>query len=428
MQKAQRDRCWTAHSRVDGLRSRGRNGRKYKLFKLTLLACFALGTSAFAQEEAAEATADKAARATNIQTTDYLVPHISTVPANAGKRVGLFVRQKINKQGRGGRPVVLMIGGATGSVVPVFDLQFENYSWMDHLAAAGFDVFAMDLTGYGLSPRPMMDDPCNFSTAEQQQYLVPKRLAQPCAPSYPFQLTTIQSDWDEIGRVVDYLRRVRNVDKVSLVGYSRGGARAAGYTAKNPGKVDKLFLLAPGRYLRLSPTDAPIPLPRPGVPGTLIGASDLNNLWNTQVKCQTQVTPRIQPAITASVLESDPTGSTWGAAGVRRAPVWNSPDGFLYWGWNATLAGQVRVPTLIIRGETDSQVPISDIRDLLGDLVGAPQKVFIQVECASHYLFWETQHMSLLNASVEWLSKGTYLGRFNGNFAVDAAGEVRQEQ
>src|SRR6516162_7343925 len=88
----------------------------------------------------------------NIQTTDYLVPHISTVPANAGKRVELFVREKVASGRRGRRgaaPVVLMIGGATISAVPDFDLQFENYSWMDYLAAARFDVFAMDLTGYG---------------------------------------------------------------------------------------------------------------------------------------------------------------------------------------------------------------------------------------------------------------------------------------
>src|SRR5215472_18990219 len=80
----------------------------------------------------------------NIQTTDYLVPHISTVPANAGKRVELFVREKVASGRRGKAPVVLMIAGATISAVPDFDLQFENYSWMEYLATAGFDVFAMD--------------------------------------------------------------------------------------------------------------------------------------------------------------------------------------------------------------------------------------------------------------------------------------------
>src|SRR5262249_27849103 len=117
----------------------------------------------------------------NIQTTDYLVPHVSTVPANAGKRVELFVREKVASGLQGAVPVVLMLAGATISAVPDFDLQFENYSWMDYLAAAGFDVFTMDVTGYGLSPRPMMVDPCNTSASDQQSYLMPKPLAQSCS-------------------------------------------------------------------------------------------------------------------------------------------------------------------------------------------------------------------------------------------------------
>src|SRR5262249_42887221 len=96
--------------------------------------------------------------ADGIQTIDHFVPHISTVPANAGERVELFARERFQGHRRHSRPVVLMVHGATVSVVPGFDLPFENYSWMAYLAEAGFDVFAMDLTGYGLSPRPLMDD------------------------------------------------------------------------------------------------------------------------------------------------------------------------------------------------------------------------------------------------------------------------------
>jgi pimeloyl-ACP methyl ester carboxylesterase len=92
------------------------------------------------------------------------------------------------------------------------------------------------------------------------------------------------------------------------------------------------------------------------------------------------------------------------------------------------LANQVRVPTLVIWGDLDTKIPPSQIQDLLGDLVAAPQKVFVHVACPSHYLVWENQHMNLLDASVEWLRHGTYSGQFNGTFAVDAAGEVHQEQ
>jgi fermentation-respiration switch protein FrsA (DUF1100 family) len=97
-------------------------------------------------------------------------------------------------------------------------------------------------------------------------------------------------------------------------------------------------------------------------------------------------------------------------------------------GWNAQFAGQITVPTLIIRGDLDTAVPPSDIQDLLGDLVAVPQKIFVHVACASHYMVWENQHMALLNASVEWLQQGTYAGQFNGSFAVGTDGQIHQEQ
>jgi pimeloyl-ACP methyl ester carboxylesterase len=365
----------------------------------------------------------------SIQTTDYLVPHISTVPANSGKRIELFVREKVQSGHIGNRPVVLMIHGATFSTIPVFDLQFENYSWMEYLANAGYDVFAMDQTGYGLSPRPMMDDPCNSATSDQQSYLIRKPLAQPCSPSYPFQLTSLQSDWDEVDRVVEYLRRLRNVDKLNLVGWSRGGLRAGGYAALHPEKVERLFLYAPGQYFRLSPSDPPAVVPAPGVPMTVLGNADFHANWDTQASCDNQFAPQIRPAITATMLDFDPLGSTWGTAGTRRAPVWNSPGpGFIEWGGNAQLFNQLKVPTLVIRGDLDITVPAGQVQDLLGDLIAVPQKVFVHVACASHYLVWENQHMSLLNASVEWLQQGTFAGQFNGSFAVDTAGQVHPEQ
>jgi len=48
---------------------------------------------------------------------------------------------------------------------------------MAYLAQAGFDVFAMDMSGYGRSTRPTaMNDPCNLAR-EQQTTFIPNLLS-----------------------------------------------------------------------------------------------------------------------------------------------------------------------------------------------------------------------------------------------------------
>ena len=58
-------------------------------------------------------------------------------------------------------------------------------------------------------------------------------------------MTTIVSDWHDIGAVVDHLQALRGVSQLSLVAWSLGGPRAAGFAAQHPDKVEKLVLLAP---------------------------------------------------------------------------------------------------------------------------------------------------------------------------------------
>ncbi len=139
---------------------------------------------------------------------DYFVDHISTVPGIDGEEVELFVRERFQNERRD-KPAVLMVQGATTATVPVFDLPFEDCSGMAFLAEAGFDVFAMDLMGYRESARPKMNDPCNTTEAGQRSLLIPNPLREVCKPSYPFRLTTIQSDWDDIDAVVDFIRDLR---------------------------------------------------------------------------------------------------------------------------------------------------------------------------------------------------------------------------
>ncbi|HEY9181795.1 MAG TPA: alpha/beta fold hydrolase, partial [Gammaproteobacteria bacterium] len=153
-----------------------------------------------------------------ILTVDHYVPNVSIVPAIDGQIVQLYVRERVKPATvQRGAPhddrVVLFVHGAGTPAEVAFDVPVRDYSWMAYLAAAGFDVFSMDVTGYGRSTRPhVMNDVCNLS-AEQQAALG----RTPCKATHTAQLTTIASDWDDIDAVVDYIRDLRDVPRVSLV-------------------------------------------------------------------------------------------------------------------------------------------------------------------------------------------------------------------
>ena len=153
-------------------------------------------------------------------TIDHYVRVMSTVPAIAGQPAQLYVRERVLAGGAlrtssFGDRVVLFVHGAGTPAEVAFDVPFKDYSWMGFLAKAGYDVFSMDMTGYGRSTRPAaMGDPCNLSR-EQQLTFVPALLAKPCEPSYAQQMTTLASDWNDINSVVEHVLALRHVDKVA---------------------------------------------------------------------------------------------------------------------------------------------------------------------------------------------------------------------
>ena len=265
-----------------------------------------------------------------------------------------------------------------------------------------------------------MDDACNASEDQQKLLLIPNPLSAACQPSYAKKMT-IQSDWDEMDTVIDYLRKFRGVERVSLIGWSRGGPRIGGYAARHGEKVEKLVLYSPAAYDPTRTSAEPLRdldtgrlIPEPGVLMQVQTVAGFFGTWNGQLRCENQFTPGIRPVLASSLLESDPLGSTWGPAVVlpdgRLGPpvgLWRAPVQNTLWGWNKTDAGKITAPTLIIRGLHDTQAPEPPQRLLFADLKAA-QKVFVRVACAGHQLMFENQHMILLQASAEWLRDGTF--------------------
>jgi pimeloyl-ACP methyl ester carboxylesterase len=107
--------------------------------------------------------------------------------------------------------VVLLVHGATWSSKCTFD-PAENYSLMDTLANAGYDVFAIDLHGYGKSGKTERD------------------------------WTEAASAAEDIDAAADYIRAFRWMEKINILGYQWGSQAAGQFAMKHPNKVHKLVL------------------------------------------------------------------------------------------------------------------------------------------------------------------------------------------
>lgn len=182
---------------------------------------------------AQSATADEG---DGLRVTDYFISHTSNEPFYAQQKldpnVTLHVREvvlagrerTVTKDGK----VLLLIHGATVPGYVAFDTDYENASLMRYFARAGWDTFALDLEGYGLSTRPLvMDDPAAFPGSK--------------APMHGD--VTVR----DVERVVEFIGALRRVDKVHLLGWSTGAdLEAPLYTIRHPDKVARLVLFGVG--------------------------------------------------------------------------------------------------------------------------------------------------------------------------------------
>ncbi|MGY1500514.1 alpha/beta fold hydrolase [Streptomyces sp. QTS52] len=376
-----------------------------------------------------------------VTTTDHWVKHTSTVPANKGEQVELFVRERdgTHHGPPANRKAVLMLHGRSVPVLAGYDLQHTSYGWAEALARDGYDVFLMDLQGSGRSPRPRMEDPCNVNPNQQKDIVPPLVGPNPQrSPSYPFVLTNSQSDQDELSRVVEYILSTRNVSEVAFIGWSAAAFAMGPYAIKNPGKVSSLFLLAP-IFPPLGPPNPP-PLPAPGFPTHVLTYTGFDTAWGKEAPatCPFQREPGIFDVVWGALMDNDPIGRTWGPL-VNGKPVGVSRyRNFVSWGWNNTTAGQGgvlggNVPVLIVHGENDktanttppSSNPVIDFHvPALYDAITGNHKILVTAECAGHSMPWEGQHKNLQNLSKNWLNQLKVDGQTHGRFTMDQSGNI----
>ena len=311
---------------------------------------------------------------------EFMVP-----AADAG--ISLYVRNKHPEGMRKFSPekILLYVHGATYPAETAFDLRLNGLSWMDYVAQHGYDVYLVDVRGYGKSTRPPeMDRPAHEN-----------------AP-----IVRTETAVKDVASAVEFIRKRRGVGKVNLLGWSWGTTIMGWYTAQNNDKVNKLVLYAPG-WLRnaASLTDK----------GGTLGAyrtvtkADAKARWLTGVpedKKATLIPAGWYEAWADATFATDPVGAKLSPP-VLRAPNGVIQDGREYWSAGKQLydPGDIRVPTFLAHAEWDHDLPSYMLYAYFEKLTNAPYKRYVQIGEGTHTVIMEKNRMQLFRAVQHFLDE-----------------------
>jgi pimeloyl-ACP methyl ester carboxylesterase len=269
---------------------------------------------------------------------------------------------------------VLFVHGATYPSETLFDLKLGDQSWMDYIASRGYDVWLVDVRGYGRSSK----------TAA---------MSQPPDANPPFADT--EDAERDVATAVDYILKRRGITSVNLIGWSWGTTVIALYATRNNERVNKLVLYAP---VWTPPTVGEPPAP-PTAAYRTVSVDAARERWYAGVPADRQaglIPTGWFDAWARAMLESDPDGAKLNPP-VMRAPNGTLVDIFGGWLMGKRLydAEQVRVPTMLIRAEWDVDTPAFMAQGLFCSLKNAPYKSYIEVGEGTHTVMLERNRMQL---------------------------------
>jgi pimeloyl-ACP methyl ester carboxylesterase len=310
------------------------------------------------------------AQPVTIVTESYHVP-----AGDAG--VEIFVRNKRPQTMTTFPPerIVLFVHGATYPAETSFDLQLDGLSWMDYIAQRGYDVYLMDVRGYGRSTRlPEMDRPARDNAPIVQTDVAVR----------------------DFSTVVDHILARRKVPRINLMGWSWGTVTAGAYTSQNNDKVQRLVLFAP-LWLRQTPSrirvDGPLGAYR------TVTRDAAKERWLSgvpQAKQKDLIPAGWFEAWWKANLEADPVGAK------QNPPVVRAPNGVLhdsgrYWDVDTRYydPAAIRVPVLLVHAEWDADTPAYMSQALFTRLAAAPLKRYVVIGEGTHTVLLERNRMQL---------------------------------
>jgi pimeloyl-ACP methyl ester carboxylesterase len=304
------------------------------------------------------------------------ISEVLTAPAHReGLKLGIRHKHGAVKPGRD--PVLFLHGSSFPSAL-AFDFRMEGGSWMDQLAEQGFDVYALDFPGYGLSDRyPEMSSGAEYPAGRAKEVT------------------------GDVDAAVDLILCRTGKRRILLIGHSWGGSVAARYAGLHPDKVSKLVLFAAitvrsetaaagvvkGAYEELTPEQR---------------IAGMNSLAPPSER--PQLAPEVFDRWGAEWLASDAAGVN-GGKGKVRFPSGPSQDiADLSQGRSYYDAAAIQAPVLLIRGEWDAYPRHEDYVALLGGLRNAATKEYRIVRKGTHVAHLEAARHDLHREVLRFLT------------------------
>ncbi|MFI5232706.1 MAG: alpha/beta hydrolase [Gemmatimonadales bacterium] len=252
------------------------------------------------------------------------------------------------------KATIVLLHGRTWSSLPDFDLQVpgEHHSLMDALVAQGYAVYALDLRGYGATPR----DASGWDT--------PDRSAE------------------DLSAALDWVAKNSGVPgKPALLGWSNGSTVAELCVQRHPDQVSALILTGYWKHpdsTRVSGADTVTPARAKTTAKD--AASDFI--------APGAISKRAVDAYVAAALKADPVRTDW-----RRLEQFNALD-----------PAKLTVPTLLIQGELDPIAPTAT-QAAFFSRIGTGDREWVVMAGGDHASLIENMQPAFVAAVVNFLDR-----------------------
>jgi pimeloyl-ACP methyl ester carboxylesterase len=325
-------------------------------------------------------TAATLAQEVKVDTESYMIP-------SSDREIELYIRNKhpTGVTNFSADKILLFVHGATYPAETSFDLPLGGRSMMDYITQQGWDVYLVDIRGYGGSTRPPEMD-------------------KPAAEGKPFADTLAAVK--DVSATVNHILQKRGVARINLMGWSWGTAIMGMYAAENSAKVNRLVLYAPLWIFTTRPLiggDGPLGAYR------TVSKDSAKQRWLAGVsedKKADLIPSGWFEQWAEATWATDPIGSK------QTPPMLRAPTGVLqdlrtYWAAGKAQydPGTIRMPTLLIHAEWDADLPSDQAHAYFAKLTNARYKRFIEIGEGTHTVIMEKNRMQLFRGVMNFLTE-----------------------